>query len=58
MKTLLKTSFYFLVIAFLNACNTDFNGYYFESLTDIPSSDTYNEKYKDYEENPFIKVSE
>jgi len=58
MKTLLKTSFYFLVIAFLSACNTDFNGYYFESLTDIPSSDTYNEKYKDYEENPFIKVSE
>ncbi len=43
-----------LSIILLNSCETD-DGFYME-MESLPES--YDEKYKDYEENPFIKVTD
>lgn len=56
MKTKLKFSIYCLLMAFLISCETSNDGFDVGSFESLP--DTYNEKYKDYEENPFIKVTD
>lgn len=55
MKTRFAFSVYSLLFFLLAGCYKDdgFHTGYQESLPD-----TYNEKYKDYEENPFIKVAD
>jgi len=56
MKTKLTFSIYCLLIASLIGCSTIDDGFEMGSIESLP--DTYNEKYKDYEENPFIKVTD
>lgn len=57
MKTFLKLFCIISAILFSSCYQTDniSDGYY---AYENQSPDAYNEKYKDYEENPFIKVSE
>lgn len=55
MKTKFKISIYCLLIAFFSSCSTD-DGFDMGDIESLP--DNYNEKYKDYEENPFIKVTD
>jgi Ca-activated chloride channel homolog len=51
----MKTKLILLTVSFLMTVSCDFeNGIYMDSI--VSFSDTYNEKYKDYGENPFIKV--
>jgi Ca-activated chloride channel homolog len=53
----MKTKLILLTVSFLMTVSCDFeNGIYMDSI--VSFSDTYNEKYKDYGENPFIKVIE
>lgn len=60
MKTKLKISVCCLLIAFLGSCETQDNGIYMEYITGMQTldNDIYGEKYKDYEENPFIKTAD
>ncbi len=60
MKTKLKISVCCLLIAFLGSCETQDNGIYMEYITGMQTldNDIYGEKYKDYDENPFIKVAD
>jgi Ca-activated chloride channel homolog len=54
---IMKTKLILLTVSFLMTVSCDFeNGIYMDSI--VSFSDTYNEKYKDYGENPFIKVIE
>ena len=56
MKTRFKFSIYCLLMAFLISCETSDDGFDMGHIESLP--DTYNEKYKDYEENPFLKVTD
>lgn len=60
MKTKLEISVCCLLIAFLGSCETQDNGIYMEYITGMQTldNDIYGEKYKDYDENPFIKVAD
>lgn len=49
-----KTLFYSILLFFFLSCESD-QGFYME-MESLP--ETYNEKYKDYEENPFTKVTD
>lgn len=55
MKTKLNLLIPCLLLAFLISCSKD-DGFNIGDIESLP--DTYNEKYKDYEENPFIKVAD
>ena len=53
----MKTKLILLILSFLMTVSCDFeDGFNMDSLESF--SDTYNEKYKDYGENPFIKVND
>lgn len=56
MKTKLSISIYCVLMAFLISCSQNYDGFNMGDFESLP--DTYNEKYKDYEENPFIKVTD
>jgi len=45
------------IIILLNNCQT-FDSYPTSGMENLSVADSYNEKYKDYGENPFVKVSE
>ncbi len=55
MKSKLNVLITCLLLAFLISCSKD-TGFSDINMESIP--DTYNEKYKDYEENPFVKVTD
>ena len=56
MKAKLSISIYCLLMAFLISCSENYDGFNMGDIESLP--DTYNEKYKDYEENQFIKVTD
>ncbi len=56
MKAKLSISIYCLLMAFLISCSENYDGFNMGDIESLP--DTYNEKYKDYEENPFVKVTD
>lgn len=45
-----------LLIIVLSGCYKNDEGYYFSDIETLPES--YNEKYEDYEENPFVSVAD
>ena len=60
MKTIRKSAFFILSVLLFNACNSyDNYGIYSNSyLSGDMTEEVSTEKYKDYDENPFIKVNE
>jgi len=56
MKTSLKSMIAVIIIMLMAGCNTNENSFYYSDIA--MTDETYNEKYKDYDENPFITVSE
>jgi len=58
MKTNLLTIAVLLLFLLSGCSENDDNGLYSNDMAMGPYLETYNEKYEDYEENPFIKVSD
>jgi len=59
MKIKLTFLIYFFLMSFVIGCSTDDGGFNMVGMWNTESfADTYDEKYKDYEENPFVKVAD